>query len=93
MKGKEASVKPKKFSYAHIQAVGTSDDRRVRKEAFVEYFAQFHDFPTYLFDNEKEIDKKLHETFQDLLGDKTTSQDMRAGVDAALNRLSFRFSK
>lgn len=83
-------TKRKKFDYARLKSIATSSDREERKAIFIEYFEDFHEFPSYLFDNEREIDLTLFETMQDLLKDPTTGKDMRKGVEELLNRLPSR---
>lgn len=79
-----------KFDFHLLKERATSPDRAVRKAAFVEYYEQFREFPSYLFDNEREIDENLWQTAQDILKDKDTTKEMRDGVDMLLNRLPFR---
>lgn len=83
-------TKRKKFDFERTKATATSDDRSVRKQVFIEYFEDFEEFPSYLFDNEREIDKRLFDTMQDLLKDPKTSKAMRKGVDELLRRLPTR---
>lgn len=77
----------KKFDYEALKAAATSEDRAVRKVVFIEYFEEFREFPSYLFDNEKEIHKDLWDTAQDILTDKKVAREVRNGVDQLLNRL------
>jgi len=76
-----------KFDYEAMKKVATSDDPKVRKAAFVEYFGLFEEFPSYLFDNERSLDERLARTIQDLLADPETSKAMRLGLEALLRRL------
>ena len=79
--------KKAKFNYEAMKAEAGSKDPAIRKQAFIEYFERFGEFPSFLFDNERKIDASLYETMQDLINDKETSQEMRIGIDALLNRL------
>lgn len=83
----KAIKKKKKFNYEEMKAGALSEDREVRKRVFIEYFESFHEFPSFLFDNEKTIDARLYQTTQDLINDITTSTALRAGVNALLTRL------
>lgn len=80
----------KKFDFVKFKEVATHPSRATRKAAFIEYFADFHEFPSYLFDNERIIHKDLWDTMQDILKDPATPKDMKKGVDELLNRLPFR---
>jgi hypothetical protein len=80
----------KKFDFAAFKEVATHPSRATRKAAFVEYFEDFHEFPSYLFDNERIIHKDLWDTMQDILKDPATPKDMKKGVDELLSRLPFR---
>ena len=84
------AVKRKKFDYEAFRARATHADRAVRKVAFIEYFEQFHEYPSYFFDNEREIDENLWQTAQDILKDVKMTKEARNGVDLLLNRLPFR---
>jgi RNA-splicing ligase RtcB len=80
-------TKRAKYDYEAMKAEAASTDPAVRKQAFVEYFERFNEYPSYLFDNERKIDASLYQTMQDLLNDSETTQEMRMGVDALLRRL------
>lgn len=80
-------TKRSKFDYEVMKAGAAHKDPAVRKQAFVEYFERFNEYPSYLFDNERKIDASLYQTMQDLLNDSETTQEMRLGVDALLRRL------
>lgn len=90
---KEKEAKPKKFDYAELKAAATSPVRSVRKAIFLEYFERFSEYPSYLFDNEREIHEDLWQTAQDILADTHVSRDVKKGVDAMLNRLPFRHDR
>lgn len=79
--------KRKKFDFAKTKAGATSADRAIRKRAFIEYYEDFGEFPSYLFDNERAIDSVLYETMQDLIKDPETSKAMRKAIDDLLQRL------
>ena len=79
--------KREKFHFETMKAVAAHKDPAIRKKAFIEYFEQFQEFPSYLFDNESKIDANLLETMQDLLKDEQTTAEMRKGIDALLERL------
>lgn len=70
-----------------MKKAATSSDRGTRKEAFMEYFEEFQEFPSYLFENESKIDSRLFETMQDILKDPAISKVVRMGVDTLLMRL------
>ena len=76
-----------KFDFEKMKAAATSEKRATRKEAFVGYFEEFGEFPSYLFDNEAGIDRRLSETIRDLLTDADISKEMRKGLELLLTRL------
>ncbi|MDR3571381.1 MAG: hypothetical protein P4L81_04255 [Candidatus Pacebacteria bacterium] len=78
----------KKFNFEEMKAEATHKDASVRKHSFIEYFEQFGEFPTYLFDNETTIDSVLKATIDDLLNDPGISKEMRTGIDTLLSRLA-----
>lgn len=82
--------KPKKFDFEELRVTATSSQRSERKAIFLEYFERFHEYPSYLFDNEREIDADLWQTAQDILADSALSREVKKGVDDMLNRLPFR---
>ncbi len=79
--------KKEKFDFEKMKAGATSDDPRVRKEAFVDYFERFKEFPSYLFDNEYKIDARLAVTIRDISRDTNVSKDLLEGISALLRRL------
>ncbi|HEY4514162.1 MAG TPA: hypothetical protein VJH69_02450 [Candidatus Paceibacterota bacterium] len=79
-----------KFNFAELKAAATNENPHIRKRVFEEYFEQFEEFPSYLFDNIDSIDKKLSETVSDLENDPDTSAKMRKGIALMLNRLPSR---
>ncbi len=81
-----------KFNFETMKAEAVSTDPAIRKQAFIEYFERFNEFPSFLFNNESEIDPRLFETMQHLISDLDTSPEMRRGVDALLGRLPSRSS-
>ena len=86
-KKREKNTKRAKFDFESMKEKATHKDAGVRKQIFIEYFEQFQEFPSYLFDNEKNMDAVLYETVQDLLKDPETTKVMRDGVDALMLRL------
>jgi len=83
--------KKEKYDYETMRAAATSEDPKVRKEAFIDYFERYQEFPSYVFDNnenEKVIDSRLLETIQDLLKDPTTPSALKKGIDSMMERLS-----
>jgi hypothetical protein len=84
---KGMAPKPEKFDFEKMKAAATHEDPMLRKEAFIEYFERFSEFPSYLFDNEQAIDSRLAKTIQDLTDDPETTREMRKGIDALTERL------
>lgn len=84
---KETKRKPR-FSFAELKTAATSLNVEIRKKVFEEYFEQFEEFPSYLFDNTNGIDSRLSETIKTLKDDPETSEKMRKGIVLLLNRLS-----
>jgi hypothetical protein len=84
---RDEKVKQEKFNFEKMKAAATHADPAVRKRIFIEYFERFTEFPSYLFDNETNIDARLYKTMQDLLKDPETTKAMREGVDAVILRL------
>lgn len=82
--------KKTKFNFEELKTAATSDKPEIRKKIFEEYFEQFEEFPSYLFDNTDSIDKKLSETISDIENDPDTSARMRKGISQMLNRLPAR---
>ena len=76
-----------KFDYEAMKAAAVHKDPAVRKAAFIEYFERFQEFPSYLFDNEHQIDERLSATIQDLLRDEETTKEMHKGIKALMERL------
>ncbi|MDO8522335.1 MAG: hypothetical protein Q7S08_03550 [bacterium] len=84
------SHKKTKFNFEELKTAATSENSVVRKKVFQEYFEQFEEFPSYLFDNTDGIDKKLSETIADIENDPDTSARMHKGIVQMLNRLPSR---
>lgn len=83
----EKSTKRAKFDFESMKARATHTNGSVRKAVFIEYFEQFQEFPSYLFDNEKNMDALLYETMQELLKDPQTTKTLRDGIDMLMHRL------
>ena len=79
--------KPAKFNFEEMKAAATSDDPRVRKSIFCEYFERFGEFPSYLFDNENGMDDRLSRTIEDIKSDPETTNAMQKGITILLSRL------
>ena len=79
--------KKSKFNFETMKADATSDDPKVRKNIFIEYFERFQEFPSYLFDSESGVDSRLQETIQDLRDDPETSKTMQKGIETLMRRL------
>jgi len=79
--------KKEKFDFKTMKDAATSDKPAVRKQAFVDYFERFAEFPSYLFDNQKQIDERLLATIRDLLKDPETTKEMHKGIQALMGRL------
>jgi len=79
--------KREKFDFETMKAAAAHKDPAVRKQAFIEYFERFQEFPSYLFDNQSKIDESLYQTMQDLLKDPATTKEMHKGIEALLDRL------
>ena len=79
--------KQPKFNFEKMKAAATDKDSVVRKKLFKEYFEQFEEFPSYLFDNTEKIDSLLYQTIQDLENDPETSKNMHKGLTDLLRRL------
>lgn len=77
-----------RFSFEELKTAATSLNAEIRKKVFEEYFEQFEEFPSYLFDNTNGIDSRLSETIKSLKDDPETSEKMRKGIALLLNRLS-----
>lgn len=88
----EKTQKPqvKKYSFAETKILATSPHRDVRKAVFLEYFERFSEFPSYLFDNEREIHIDLWLTAQDILADRDSSKEVCKGIEQMINRLPTR---
>ena len=82
--GKRATAK---FDFEKMKSGATHKDALIRKSSFIEYFKQFGEFPSYLFDNERQIDSDLRITIDDILKDTETSPEVRKGIDSLLMRL------
>ncbi len=79
--------KKPKFNFEELKAAATSADAKIRKRVFEEYFEQFEEFPSYLFDNTNGIDSRLQETIEDLKKDPDTSKSLQKGILALMQRL------
>ncbi len=84
---KDPKEKVAKFNFEEMKAAATSNDPRIRKNVFLEYFERFGEFPSYLFDNENGIDTKLSQTIEDLQKDPAATDAMKKGIASLLNRL------
>jgi len=84
------SRKKAKFNFEELKTAATSENPGLRKKVFQEYFEQFEEFPSYLFDNTDSIDSKLSETIRDIENDPETPEKMRKGIVMMLNRLPAR---
>ena len=82
--------KKTKFNFEELKTAATSENPETRKKIFEEYFEQFEEFPSYLFDNTDSIDKRLLETIADIENDPDISARMRKGIAQMLNRLPSR---
>jgi len=80
--------KKQKFSFDEMKMAATSANALVRKKVFLEYFEQFEEFPSYLFDNENGTDTRLSQTIRDLESDPGISDKMRKGIALLMARLS-----
>lgn len=81
--------KLEKFDFEKMKTAALSPKAPVRKEAFLEYFERFAEFPSYLFDNSQQIDAIFLETILDIEKDPEVSKHVLAGVTALRLRLSF----
>ncbi len=79
--------KKPKFDFEELKTAATSLNAKIRKKVFAEYFEQFEEFPSYLFDNTNGIDERLAETIKDLQGDPETSKTMHKGIATLMQRL------
>lgn len=81
--------KPKleKFDFEKMKLAALHKDSYVRKKIFIEYFQRFAEFPSYLFDNEQQIDSRLLQTIEDIKGDPEVTKEIRLGIDALMHRL------
>ena len=84
---REQKPKAEKFNFEKMKAAAMHDDPSVRKSMFIEYFERFDEFPSYLFDNEHEMDSRLYRTMQDIQNDPKTSRAMQKGIEALMQRL------
>jgi len=84
------STKKAKFNFEELKTAATSENPETRKKVFEEYFEQFEEFPSYLFDNTDSIDSRLSKTIEDIENDPDTSARMRKGIAQMLNRLPAR---
>ena len=86
-KSLQKDTKRTKFNFEDMKSRATHTNASVRKAVFIEYFEQFQEFPSYLFDNEHNLDALLYETMQDLLKDRDISKAVKDGVNALMQRL------
>lgn len=70
-----------------MKTAATSPNADVRKKMFEQYFEQFEELPSYLFDNEHGVDARLLQTVQDIRKDPDTSERMRKGIALLMARL------
>ena len=84
---KEKKPKEEKFDFERMKREAANDSPHVRKQAFLEYFARFEEFPSYLFDIEPQVDARLLQTINDLLQDPDTPKTVRNGVELLMRRL------
>ncbi len=82
-----AEPRKPKFNFEDLKAGATSLNAKIRKKVFEEYFEQFQEFPSYLFDNSNGLDKLLAETIHDIENDSETSILMRKGIQSLMQRL------
>ena len=87
---RDDAPKREKYDFETMKAAASNKDPAIRKQAFIEYFERFTEFPSFLFDNEQKIDDQLYETMQDLIKDPATSKEMHKGILALLDRLPSR---
>lgn len=83
-------AKPAKFNFEKLKAEATHPAIGVRMRAFSTYFEQFGEIPSYLFDNEREVDPMLLETVSALKKSESTSASLLKALDLLLNRLPSR---
>jgi len=81
--------KLEKFDFEKMKAEALSPEPAVRKAAFLEYFERFAEFPSYLFDNEQEIDEFFLATILDIEKDPEMTKPVLQGITALRIRLSF----
>lgn len=79
--------KKQRFSFEEMKAAATSSNADIRKKVFEEYFEQFEELPSYLFDNQNGVDPLLSQTIEDLKNDPETSEKMRKGIALLIERL------
>ena len=84
---KEKKPKPEKFNFEKMKREASDERPAVRKQAFLEYFERFEEFPSYLFELEPTVDARLLQTIHDLLQDPATPQSVLKGVDVLVRRL------
>ena len=83
----EEKPKPEKFNFERMKIAATSENPKVRKRMFVEYFERFSEFPSYLFDNTEGIDGRLLHTIHDMQTDPLLTKELQGGVALLLQRL------
>lgn len=84
---KNDSKKLPKYSFADMKIAAMSDDRDVRKKEFCAYFERFGEFPSFLFDTESGIDKRLLDTIADLKSDPLSTDELKNGLARLMQRL------
>ncbi len=70
-----------------MKVAATSENPKIRKQTFVEYFERFSEFPSYLFDNSEGIDCHLLETIHDMQADPLMTKELQGGIALLLQRL------
>lgn len=85
----EEGTKPKRprFDYELMRQAALDPVPATRKDAFIEYFERFSEFPSYLFDLEPVIDERLLVTIDDIRSDPATARAVLEGIDALVARL------
>jgi|GEM_PF-2318925 len=81
--------KLQKFDFEKMKSEALSPDIAVRKAAFLEYFERFAEFPSYLFDNEENIDECFLSTILEIEKDPDAPKPVLQGITALRIRLSF----
>jgi hypothetical protein len=79
--------KKSKYNFEELKAGATSPDVETRAAAFRDYFERFEEYPSFLFDNERQLDPRLAETVQYMQSHGETSEKMLQGLKLMLDRL------